>query len=56
MGIPRDFSFDRKGDCPMCRKPFSGCRHSCQTVEEHLREEAVRKVVRDELTKIRITF
>lgn len=29
-------SFDTKGQCPICRRPFQDCRHSVNEAREHL--------------------
>lgn len=32
-----DISFDRKGRCPVCSKPFQDCQHSYSYVQEVLK-------------------
>lgn len=53
---PRDFN--ARGDkCPICGKGFrsDACPHSVEEAEDHLEEQLVRSIVRDEIAALTAT-
>lgn len=42
-------TWDTKGPCPRCHFAFSDCGHSVGEIQDHLGEQVLRAIVRDEL-------